>query len=138
MKAGYVETFAAHGAELRNPQWSFCARGRDGSIVLSCWTPFFVPKSEHGIEGVLRYRDRLSRVSHNSLGAGELKAFLQEAMEHRTPFRLIVGRAADERALVSGKSASSPKNQFHAKRDLIGELVAFDGDEYVIDFKRAT
>jgi hypothetical protein len=136
MSIGYVKAFASLGATLRNVQWSFSARGRDGSIVLSCWQPFFEPKSAHGIEGVLRYRDTLNRVGHNPLGASELEQFLREGATNHTSFRLVVATPGDESSLASGRSASSSKNRFHAKPDLLGELVSFDGNEYVIDFKR--
>lgn len=136
MSVGYVKAFDSLGATLRNVQWSFSARSNDGSIVLSCWQPFFVPKSTHGIDGVLRYRDTLNRVAHNPLGANELAIFLREAETHHTPFRLVVATPGDESLLASGRSASSAGNRFHAKHDLLGELVCFNGDEYVIDFKR--
>lgn len=136
MSTPYVRTFSLLGAKLRNVQWSFAARGRDGAIVLSCWAPFFVPRFEHGLAGVMRYRDTLSRVAHNPPGSAELAAFLTEASECKTPFRMIISRPGDEAALSSKTSASHANNKFHARSDLIGTLVSFDGDEYVIDFRR--
>ncbi len=137
MSKGYVDAFARHGATLRNVQWSFSARANDGSIVLSCWIDFFVPSKEHGIPGVMRYCDTLQRVSHNAAGSSELRAFLDEARTTGTPFKLIVARPGDARLLQSGKSASHAGNRFDPRTDVTGALVEFDGDRYVIDFRKA-
>lgn len=136
MSKGYVDAFARHGATLRNVQGSFSARANDGSIVLSCWIDFFVPSKKHGISGVMRYCDALSRVSHNTAGSSELRAFLNQARAAGTPIKLIVARPGDSSVLNSGKSASHPGNRYRARTDVAGVLVEFDGDRYVIDFRK--
>lgn len=136
MSKGYVDAFARHGAMLRNVQWSFSARADDGAIVLSCWVDFFVPSKEHGIPGVMRYCDTLQRVSHNAPGCSELRAFLDEARAVGTPIKLIVARPGDASRLHSGKSASHAGNRFDPRTDVTGTLVDFDGNRYVIDFRK--
>lgn len=137
MSTSYVDAFAKHSAVLRNPQWSFSAQAEDGSIVVSCWIDFFVPPKIHQEPGVMRYRDTLKRTEHNERGRNELKAFLEGAQENGTPFKLIVARAGDPKVLVQGKSASDSKNRFQPRTDLVGSLVSFDGNEFVIDFRKS-
>lgn len=136
MSSGYVDAFKTVGARLCNPQWSFSARCEDGSIAISCWSDFFVPRTQHGLPDVLRYRDTLSRVSHNPSGARELEDYLREAIGHGTLFRLVIGRPGDAGALTSGRSASNGSNRFTPRPELVGSLVSFDGNEYVIDFRK--
>lgn len=134
MSKGYVDAFSRHSAKLRNVQWSFSARSSDGFIVLSCWIDYFVPSKEHGVPDVMRYRDTLQRVSHNAPGSMELRGFLEEARDTGTRFKLIVARPGDARLLTSGRSASHAGNRFDPRVDVVGSLVEFDGDRYVVDF----
>jgi hypothetical protein len=133
---GYVDAFKAIGAKLWNPQCSFSARCEDGSIAISCWSDFFVPRTQHGLTDVLRYRDTLSRVAHNPSGARELEEYVREAIGRSTPFRLVIGRPGDAGALTAGRSASSGSNRFTPRPELVGSLVSFDGNEYVVDFRK--
>lgn len=137
MAKGYVDAFKSLGASLKNPQWSFSALADDGSVVISCWSDFFVRKEEHGLRDVMRYRDHLQRVEHNKPGHAEIRSLLELAWQQKRAIRVVIARAGDPRALSAGRSASSPGNSFAPRQDLIGELVDFDGDMFVIDFRKA-
>lgn len=136
MSNRYVDAFKALGATLKNTQWSFSVLAADGSVVVSYWKNFFVPSSEHGMKDVLRYSDRLQRVLNNSHGHAEIRRLLELAWAEKRPIGLVIARPGDVKAVVDEHPASDPGNCFAARPDLVGELSHFDGDTFVIDFRK--
>lgn len=129
---GFVEAFSKYGAQLANPMWAVSAIAKDGSLVISCWAHHF-----HAPEkGVLRYEDRLSRWSGNSPGNDLLRSHLASAQKDRLLVRLVVATTEDTEAVDSGHDASKVRKTFHVRNDVVGRIVEFDGDRFVIDFKK--
>ena len=127
----FSECFAAYGAKLPNAQWAVSATTPAGDVVVSCWSHYFVKA-----DGVLRYRDRLSRWAGNAAGNNLLRRHLEDALRDSLPVRAVIATAADTTRVDAGASASSAGNRFHARTDLIGTVAAFDGDHFQIDFRR--
>lgn len=54
----------------------------------------------------------------------------------KRPIDLVMARPGDVKAVVDEHPASDPGNCFAARPDLVGELSHFDGDTFVIDFRK--
>ena len=127
-----TEAFARDGATLVNPQWAVSAIAEDGSCAISCWKHYTKPH-----DGVLRHTDRLSRWSHNTRGNNLLRQHLNQVKADNLDIRLVLVRTIETGVIDSGDDASKVKKTFYVREDLVGTLVKFDGDEFVIDFTRA-
>jgi len=128
----FTECFASFGAKLPNPQWAVSALAEDGALVISCWSLYF----ERPDVGTLRYRDRLSRWSGNELGNRLLKDHLAQAIASTLPVRLVIATPQVRESIDAGRDASTVRKTFHAKPEVVGRVVDFDGDSFVIDFQR--
>ena len=118
-----VDAFGKFGAKPRNRVFSLSAMAADGAMVLNCSKTCFA----HPSRGVLRYEDRLSREPADSKESELLSQHLTLARDGALPVRMVVTSiAADDRGSRS----------FHVRSDLIGKLVKFDGDHFIIDFTR--
>jgi hypothetical protein len=96
----------------------------DVAVVLNCSAEYF----GHPTRGVLRYEDRLSREPANSKEGELLGKHLTLARDGALPVRMIVrSTASQERG--GGRI-------FNVRLDLIGKVVKFDGDHFIIDFTR--
>lgn len=129
---GYVEAFARHGAKLANPQWAVSAIAEDGALVVSCWHHVFKPAGR----GVLAYEDRLSRWSGNELGNALLRRHLEQAVADSLPVRVIVATAEDPDLVDRGSDASKTRKTFHIPELGEGRVAEFDGDRFVIEFRK--
>lgn len=127
----YSECFAAYGAKLPNAQWAVSAIAPDGSVAISCWSHLF---RRNGT--ILAYHDRLSRWAGNKAGNRLLGEHLSVALQNAAPVRAVIATAADAARVDAGEPASSAGNRFHVRPDLVGRVVAFDGDAFQIDFER--
>jgi hypothetical protein len=133
-KLSYAEAFSRYKAALRNVQWAFSAIADDGAVVLSCWDQYLKVSERR----VLRYTDTLSRRQHKKHGAPLLEEHLKLAKAERRPIRLVIAYTDETDVVDQGKSAAGIKKDFEVRSDLVGELVEFDGDRYVVDFTRAS
>ena len=118
-----IAAFAQFGAKPKNRLRCRSAIADDGALVLSCATPQF----RHAGAGVLRYEDTLSRDSSDRLGTAVLREHLLLARDGRLPVRMIVIAVASE---------SKPRRSIYARPDVIGKLIEFDGDRFIVDFRR--
>ncbi len=84
----------------------------------------------------LRYTDTLSRWDGNANGNSLLRSHLELAKDKALPIRLIIAKASDMGPVNAGVDASEIPKTFHTKPEVIGSLVSFDGDKFVIDFRR--
>jgi hypothetical protein len=119
------DAFARFGAKLGNRLRGLSAMAADGALVLNCSHAHF----GHPSRGVLRYEDRLSRQSLGSADAALLGQHLAVAHVGALPVRMVVSSRADEK---NGGGISS----CHVRPDLIGKVAAFDGDHFIVDFRR--
>jgi hypothetical protein len=129
----FTAAFASFGAKLANPMWAFSAMADDGALVISCWQhKFTMPE-----KGLLRYSDRLSRWQRmNMPGKNLLITHLTQAYEQKLPVRLVIASTSDTATVDAGEDASRLSKTFHVRKEFTGQVVAFDGDAYQIDFRK--
>jgi hypothetical protein len=121
-----AEAFVLFGGKAANRLHSQSAIAADGAMILSCTTGQF----GHPAQGVLRYEDRLSREPDHKAEKESLGAHLTLARDGNLPIRMIV---VSEKTGVQEK----PVRTVHVRPDLIGKVVKFDGDHFIVDFVRA-
>lgn len=120
------DAFAKLGGKAENRLHSVSAMSQDGAMILSCATERF----GHPAQGVLRYEDRLSRDASRPVETRSLGEHLTLARDGSLPVKMIV--ITSKAAAVVGKTTRS----FHVRTDLVGRVVEFDGDHFVVDFVR--
>jgi hypothetical protein len=124
MNLTLIDAFGRFGATPSNRLRGLSAMAADGAMVLNCSQQYFV----HPSRGVLRYEDRLSREPEGSKDVALLGQHLTLARDGALPVRMVVASAADvKRGAARG---------YHIRPDLIGKVVKFDGDHFMIDFTR--
>lgn len=126
MNLSLVDAFARFGAKPANRLRALSAIATDGSLVLSCAHTLF----GHPSQGVLRYEDKLSREGLENKDNQSLSLHLTQARDASLPVRMVVMTSA-----VNG-ATTKPARSFHVRPDLVGTIVKFDGDHYIIDFTR--
>jgi hypothetical protein len=131
-KLSLSECFTRYGAKLVNPMWAVSAQATDGAIVISCWSNYFSRLDKE----TLRYTDTLSRWEGNSAGNNLLRKHLLLAQADPLPIRLVVATAQNTLAVDQGWDASKITKTFHVKPGLVGQLTLFDGDQFIIDYRR--
>lgn len=123
MSLSLVDAFGKFGAKPGSRTRGLSAIAADGAMVLNCSAQYF----GHPARGVLRYEDRLSREPAETKESVLLGQHLTLARDGALPVRMVVTSiASDERGSRS----------FHVRSDLIGKVVKFDGDHFIIDFTR--
>lgn len=132
-KLSFTECFSKYNAILSNPNWAVSAQSTDKSIVISCWENYFSKPDKH----TMRYSDTLSRWQGNALGNNLLREHLQLAKEQSLPIRLVIATTKEIQQVDNGSDASKISKTFHIKPEVIGSLVFFDGDQFIIDFCKA-
>jgi hypothetical protein len=130
---GLEDAFAKYKAKLKNPMWAVSAIADDGSLVVSCWAHLF----GGGGKDVMRYTDTLSRWGNNSPGNNLLREHLIAAHSQQLPVRLVIATAANESELAGVTDASKVKKTFHVKENVVGKVIDFDGDAFVMEFRKA-
>lgn len=130
---GFVEAFAKFGAKPVNPMWAVSAIAEDGALVLSCWAHH----CKSGGKGVLVYTDCLSRWGGNEMGCNLLRSHLEHAVAADLPVRMVVATTTETEFVDQGHDASKVKKTFHVREEIVGRVVSFDGDNYIIEYRRA-
>jgi hypothetical protein len=125
MNLSLIDAFGKFGAKPSNRLRGLSAMAADGALVLNCHQGYFA----HPSRGVLRYEDRLSRESAESKDNQLLGQHLTLARDGALPVRMVVT------SIVDGANGSGTR-RCHVRTDLIGKVVTFDGDHFVIDFTR--
>jgi hypothetical protein len=127
MNLSLAQAFGQFGARPGDRIRAQSAIAADGALVLACHRPYF----GHPGPGVLRYEDRLSRGSATSKDMLLLGQHLGQARDGALPVRMIVTVPRES------KDKPNPKpRSFHVRPDLVGKLVSFDGDHFIVDFVR--
>lgn len=124
MNLTLIDAFGRFGAKPASRLGSLSAMAADGAMVLSCLPAHF----GHPARGVLRYETRLSAAQSESKVITTLSEHLTRARDEDLPVRMIVTFPTREKASKAGGH--------HVRPDLIGKVVEFDGDRFVIDFTR--
>lgn len=123
MNLSLTDAFDRFRAKPSNRFSSLSAIAADGAIVLACSSTNF----NHPARGVLRYEDRLSKEAPDSKDNRLLGQHLVLARDGELPIRMVV---------IAAPTNKSGGRTFHIRPDLLGKLVKFDGDHFVVDFMR--
>ena len=124
MNLNLTDAFSRFGATPRNAARGLSAVAADGAVVLNCSQQHFA----HPSRGVLRYEDRLSREEQDSKDVALLGQHLTLARDGALPVRMVVAFSSElRRGAARG---------YHVRPDLIGRVVQFDGDHFMVDFTR--
>ena len=123
MHLSLIEAFGKFGSKPTDRLRALSAMAADGAMVLNCSAAYF----GHPEQGVLRYEDRLSREAATTKRAELLSQHLALARDAALPVRMIV-TSAEGRGKAGGGC--------HVRSDLIGKVVKFDGDHFIVDFTR--
>jgi hypothetical protein len=123
-----THAFAKYGARPKNARWSVSAFAEDGSLVVSLWQHHFGKSAN----GVLPYVDRLSR--WRGPGNDLLREHLQQAQAADAPVRAIIASTPNPELVDAGEDGSKIKKEFHLLERLVGRVVEFDGDAFVLHF----
>jgi hypothetical protein len=125
MNLSLVDAFGRFGAKPASRLQALSAMAADGALVLNCCGAYF----GHPSQGVLRYEDRLSREPAGPKDVKLLGQHLITARDGALPVRMIVTSRTDEKGGARSRTV-------HVRPDLIGTVVEFDGDHFIVDFKR--
>jgi hypothetical protein len=90
------------------------------------------------VDGKLRYADRLSRWHGNQLGNDLLRKHLAQAFAGNYPVRYLSAHTDHPELVDQGHDASTVKKAFAVRPELVGHIISFDGDAFVIDFNYAS
>lgn len=125
MKLTLIDAFSRFGAKPASRLGSLSAMAADGAMVLNCLPAHF----GHPAPGVLRYETKLSTAQATAKIVTTLGENLTRARDGDLPVRMVV--PIQEREKTGNKAC-----RYHVRPDLIGKLVEFDGDHFVVDFTR--
>lgn len=128
MNLSLMDAFGKFGARPSNRLRGQSAIAADGALVLSC----SYSKFGHPSQGVLRYAGKLAKDGEDAAINDLLGQHLTLARDGNLPVRLVVMTSTEDP--VKNKVSRS----FHVRPDLVGKLVSFDGESYVVDFTRAS
>ena len=124
MNLNLFDAFGRFGATPSSRLRGLSAIAADGAVVLNCSQQHFA----HPSRGVLRYEDRLSREPQDPRDVALLGQHLASARDGALPVRMVVAFSSDPKRGTS--------RGYHVRPDLIGKVVKFDGDHFMIDFTR--
>jgi len=104
----------------------------DGELVLSCSYCRF----QRGDPGVLKYEEDLS--DEDGTVATTLRTHLAEAVRDDLEVRLIVAiPVRTPTTLDSSHVTPRPRRMsFHPRKDLVGQVTFFDGQRFVLEFRK--
>jgi hypothetical protein len=125
MNLTLIDAFGRFGAKPASRLGSLSAMAADGAMVLNCLPLYF----GHPARGVLRYETRLSAADAESKLVTTLSEHLTQARDGALPVRMVVTFPGREK---TGRGGGG----HHVRPDLVGKVVEFDGDRFVIDFRR--
>ena len=125
------EAFRQYGATLKNIQWSVSAFNDDGELVLSLWSHYFSPAEK----GTVIYRDNVSRWSGN--GNSAFREHLPIAYEENRVVRVVIAKTQNPAVIEGGGAGANLGNTFSIKKDWIGKVTVWDGDNFEIEFKQS-
>ncbi|MGH8217156.1 MAG: hypothetical protein ACREUT_01095 [Steroidobacteraceae bacterium] len=124
MNLNLTEAFGRFGAKPHVGAGSTSAIAADGAVVLACSRGSF----RHPAAGVLRYEDRLAKDDDRPKDVELLARHLTLALDAALPIRMVVVTSTDK---------NKPRGRsFDVRPDLIGKVVKFDGEHFIIDFRR--
>ena len=125
------EAFKAFGATLNNVQWSVSAFNDQDELVVSLWDHHF----ETRVKGTITYVDKVSRWSGN--GNTDFRKHLPIAYDENRIVRAVIAKTKKPSVIDAGGSGANLGNTFSVKKDWIGKVSLWDGDNFEIEFKQS-
>ncbi|HEY4212423.1 MAG TPA: hypothetical protein VGM84_13170 [Steroidobacteraceae bacterium] len=104
----------------------------DRELVLSCSYGRF----QRGDSEVLRYEEDLTE--DTGVVATALRTHLAEAVKDSLEIRLIIALPLQTPNTLDNLHAAPrpPRTSFHARKDLVGRVTFFDGQRFVLEFRK--
>jgi len=130
-KLGISAAFARYGATLKNPQWSVSAWAPNGNLVVSLWNHHY----RKGPSNTMEFSDSVERWS--GPGNNEFRRNVDDAFKNEKPVNLVVVSTVEAQRVQAGEDASYIPKDFDAREDLIGEVLSFNGSDYVFQFRKS-
>jgi hypothetical protein len=106
----------------------------DRALVLSCSYGRF----HRATSGIMKYEEDLAGDTGST--ATLLRTHLADALTNGLEIRLIVAISVQhEPSLETLPAAPRPaRTSFHARKDLVGRVTFFDGQRFVVEFRKAS
>ena len=104
----------------------------DRALVLSCAYARFQPAES----GIMKYEEDLSGLTDSA--ATLLRTHLADALTNELEIRLIVAipvKRAPSLELTAEPNRPA-RTSFHARKDLVGRVTFFDGQRFVVEFRK--
>lgn len=111
-------------------QWSVSLINENNELIVSLWGQFFEKRSK----GTITYVDKVSR--WKGLGNTEFITNLNMATEKGLIVRAIVAKSKNPKAVAAGEPASNLGNTFHPKKNWVGKITLWNGDDFEIEFSQ--
>lgn len=118
-----------YNAFLRNINWSICAENSGEELVVRLWDHHFGKPSDNTI----RYKDHIP--SWSGLGNYELSRALDKAKETNQVIRAVIAHTESPKAVETEQDASKFKSTYSVRKDLIGSLEVWDGNNFEVKFE---
>ncbi len=128
-KIGISEAFRKLGATLKNVRWSVSAINKNGELVVSLWGHH----RDKSVKGKLAFKDRFDRWS--GPGNNEFRRNVTSTYKNGTNLRLVIVATDEVKLVEAGVDASTVKKCFWPRGELVGKVVAIDGENYSIEFE---
>ena len=129
-RLGMRDSFARYGATLKNVMWSVSAWTPEDELVLSLWAHHY----RKGPDGSSEYVGKTSRWA--GAGKNEFVENVNRAFRERKPVRLVIVSTPYPERIEAGEDAGTIPKTFDARENVIGDIVEWDGEKYLIRFKR--
>lgn len=126
------EAFKAYGAKQSNIQWSVSAFNDKDELVVSLWIQYFKRIGED----TQIYVDKVSR--WQGLGNVEFRKNIALAYANDSVIKVIIARSAKPNIIDAGGSGANLGNTFAIKKDWLGKVKLWDGDNFEIEFVSST
>lgn len=126
----YVQAFAEFGATPKNSRTSVSALTSNNELVIALWENFF--KKGGMYEGSLD-------TAGSEEAKLELATHLRKAIRSKLPVQAVFLKPknpSDAKLLTAGKKVPlAVAKEAHAHPELVGRVLSFDGNRFVIQFE---
>jgi hypothetical protein len=122
------EAFSKYGAKLKNVNWSVSAENASGELVVSLWRHRFLKPEADSI----RYQDYVDRWSGH--GNKEFRERISKAFSCKQVVRAVIAKTSNIEAVNNGADASNFVNDYHIRKDWLGQVTEWDGNNFEITF----
>ncbi len=127
-----AEAFSRY--KVKPPKSARSAVTDDRALVLSCSYGRFQPAQS----GIMKYEEDLS--GETGSAASLLRTHLADALTNELDIRLIVAVPVQHMPAPNADPAPArpARSSFHARKDLVGRVTFFDGQRFIVEFRKAS